>query len=268
MSASARPPPGLFAERGKFVLHGGALVARAVGAALVCTLPAMVRVSAVLGGTAPGVRAWASLATAALGPMVLAIVVLRRARRELHTVAGSGTWLVGFGFALWLASLLVTLAVFGGVLRATTHHHALAGVTYAFGALALAAGWGLVCARLVAILRGASKRVRRWGIVLLGALALGAVAYLGVGFLGAVARDPSSAKASATVVDVLAFAVLAFFMSRRADAVRWSFALAGPPLAVFLATLGVTTLRDPPVREAIDERAGTFATAADFIAGK
>jgi hypothetical protein len=267
MSASAPPPPRLLGESAKVVLNVGALIARAVGSALVCTLPAMVRVSSALPGSAPGVRAWAALATAALGPMVLAVVVLRRARRELRTFAGSRARLIAFGFALWLALLLVTLAIFGSVLRATTHHHALAGVTFAFGALALAAGLGLLCGRLVAILAGGSERVRRWGIVLLGTLAVAAVAYMAVGFLGAVEKDPTSAKAAGTVVDVLAFAITAYIVSRRGEPSRWSLALAGPPLAVFLAALGITALRDPPVREAIVDRASAFVSAVDLVSG-
>ncbi len=264
ISASV-PPPRLLGANGKLVLRAGGLVARAAGAALLCTLPAMVRVSSVLDGSAPAVRAWAALATAALGPMALALMVLGRARKELKTLGGSGMRLLAFGIGLWLALLVVMLSVLGGFLRATTHHHALAGVTYAFGALALAVGWGLLCARLVGILRSAPSRVRRWGVVLLGALAVAALGYIALGFLNAVASDPASAKASATVVDVLAFALTAFIVSRPWERTPWVLALAGPPLALFMATLGVTTLRDSPVREAIDEHASSFSSVAGVV---
>jgi hypothetical protein len=266
MSASL-PPPRLLGEGGKLVLEVGGFLGRATGAALVCTLPAMLRVSGALEGSAPAVRAWAALATAALAPMAIAIMVLRRARQELHTLGGPGMRLLAFGVGLWLSLLLVTFSLLGGFLRATTHHHALAGVTYAFGALALAVGWGALCARLVAVLRGAPGRVRRWGVVVFSVAALAAVAYIAVGFVSAVEHDPASAKASATVVDVLVFAAVAFFGARLGERSRWSLALVGPPVAVFLVALGITTLRDPPVREAIDDHASVFSTGAGLLSG-
>jgi hypothetical protein len=267
MSASI-PPPRLLGDGGKVVLEVGGFLGRATGAVLVCTLPAMLRVSGALEGSAPAVRAWAALATAGLVPMAAALVVLRRARRELHTLGGPGMRLLAFGVGLWLSLLLVSFSLLGGFLRATTHHHALAGVTFAFVALALAVGWGALCARLVAILRGAPSRIRRWGVVLFSAAALGAVAYISLGFVTAVEHDPASAKASATVIDVLAFAVVAFFAARLGERNRWSLALAGPPVAVFLVALGITALRDPPVREAIDDQASTFSGAADLFSGR
>jgi hypothetical protein len=264
ISASVPPPSNHIAENSA-ALRFGALVGLAAATALVCTLPAMVRVSAALAGSAPAVRAWGALGAAALGPMGLALVVLRRARRELHALGEPVTRLRLFGIGLWLALLFITLALLGGVLRATTHHHALAGVTYGCGALALAAGWGLVCARLVAMLRGVTPEARRLAIVLLGAGVLATIGYLGLRFLIAVSSDSSSSAAVATVVDVLAFSLTALLASLEWRLALKPLAIVGPPVAVFLGALGITTLRDPPVREAIGEHAPAFVPVTDLI---
>jgi choline-sulfatase len=173
-----------------------------------------------------------------------------------------------FGVALWLATLLVALSLFGGLLRATTHHRALAGVTFAAGALLVAVGCALVCARIVVILRNASSRVRRVAMAMLGAGAAGAIGILGVRFLQVVGDDPASSAAVATVIDVVAFT-----LSAGAASLGWGFArrflaIAGPPVAVFLAALGMTTLRDPPVCRAIGQHAPAFEPAANFVSGR
>jgi hypothetical protein len=268
MSASVQPPSSRVEENGSLVLRFGALIGLAGAAAVVCTLPGMMRVSAVLGGSAPVVRSWAALIAAALGPMAATIVALRGAAQGLRAFGESAERLRMFGLGLWLASLFATLALVGSVLRATTHHHALAGVTYACCALVLAVAWGLVCARLVAILRAASQRLRRAAVAVLGSAMGIAMAYLGVRFVSIVSRDPSSTGAGATVVDIIAFAMTAAVASRSWPAAQRPFAIVGPPIAVFLAALGFTTLRDPPVRQALGEQAPVFAPAADWISGR
>jgi hypothetical protein len=268
LSASAPPPSSRLEEDGSFVLQCGALVGLAGAAALVSTLPAMARVSAVVSGEAPVIRAWAALSATSLAPMGVAIVVLRRAREELRALAGPLPGLRLFGVGLWFALLVLTLTVFGAVLSATTHHHALAGVTYAFGAVALAVGLGLVCARIVAVLRGLVESVRLLAVVSLGLAVLGPAAYLGLRFLEAASSDPASAGAAAVVVDVLAFAVAAVLASADWRGGHKPLALVGPPVAVFVASLGLTTLRDPAVYQAIADHAPAFVLAAQLASGR
>jgi len=255
-------------ENGSLVLQFGAWVGLAAAGALLCTVPATIRVSAALAGGAPVVRAWAALGAAALGPMALSIVVLRGARRGLRSFGDPHARLRWFGLGLWLALLFLTLAVFGSVLRATTHHRALAGVTYGCGALAFAIGWGLVCARIVGILRSLSGGVRRFAVSSIGAGALAAVAYAVQRFVSVVSTAPSSAGAAATVIDVLAFVLSALFVARDWRRATRPLAIVGPPLAVFLAALGITTLLDPPVRQALAEHAPAFVSAANLISGR
>lgn len=270
ISDSVPPPSSRVEENGSLVLRFGAWVGLAAAGALLGTIPGMIRVSAALAGDAPMVRAWAALTAAALAPMGVAIVVLRGARRGLVAVSGppARAQLRWFGLGLWFALLFVSLAFFGTVLRATTHHRALAGVTYGCGALLFAVVWGLVCARIVAMLRGVSVGVQRFVVFSLAGAAFALVAYVLQRFASVVSAAPSSGGAASTVVDLFAFLIAALFVSRDWRAATRALALVGPPLAVFLAALGITTLGDPPVREAVSEHAPSLASAANLVAGK
>lgn len=266
MPASA-PPPSTPPQPGvSTVVRVGSAVGAGVAAALACAVPAALRVA---NGAEPGVgRALLALGAAALVPMVAAVVVLRGARDGLRAFAGPGAALRGFGVALWLTTMLVGLSIFGSMLRATTHHHGLAGVTYAFGALALAVGDGLVCARIVAIARAMPERGRRVLVASLLAAAGIVLFAVGVRFVRAASKDAASYAAAGTVVDVLAFALAALFASRASFAGRRLLAIVGPPVAVVLAAMGMGALRDPAVHEAVVERAPAFAPAADGLSGK
>ena len=265
LSASVPPPSTRFEGGGSLVVQVGALIGVAAVAALLAALPATMRASAALPGDAPAIRVWSALGVSALAPMAVAIVTVRRARVGLGSFAGPPSRLRVFGILLWLALLFVGLTLFGSVLSGTTHHHALAGVTYAFGAVALAVGLGLACARLVGVVRGLSDRSRNVAIALLGGGAFLALSYLLARFLSAATKDPASSDAASTVVDVLAFVFTALFASRDWRVANRPLAILGPPVAVFLASLGLTTLRDPPVYQAIVDRAPAFVPAADFV---
>lgn len=270
ISESVPPPSARVEENGSPLVQFGAWVGLAAVGALLCSVPAMLRVSAALAGGAPVVRAWAALGATALAPMGLSIVVLRGAGRGMRALAGppAQAQLRWFGVGLWVALLFVTLALFGAFLRATTHHRALAGVTYGCGSLAFAVVWGLVCARIVAILRGVSVGVQRFVVFSLGGVLFASVAFVLQRFVSAVSSVPSSAGAAATVVDVFAFLLAAVFVSRDWRAAVRPLALLGPPFAVFLAALGVTTLLDPPVRQAVAEHATTFVPVANLLSGQ
>jgi len=258
------PPFSASSEAGSWVTRFGTAVGLAAVAALACALPAAMRISSANASESTA-RVWVALAAAALGPMVAAVVVLRGAREGLRAFGGPGSALRAFGVTLWLSSLLVGLSVFGSMLRATTHHHALAGVTFAFGAVALATGSGVVCVRIVSILRDAPRGVRRLLAVALGLTACAALAWIGLGFVRAASSDRSSSAAAGTVVDVLAFTLTAMFGARRSLMGSRLVALVGPPVAVVVLAVGASTLRDPPLREVIGERAPAFAPAADLV---
>ena len=265
--ASLPPPPSRLDDRGSRVLQVGELVGLAAVGALACTLPAGLRVSTALTGTETFVRAWSALVAAALLPMLAAVAAIRGAWHAWRDVGEALSPLRIFGAGLWVAGLFVWMALSGAFLAATTHHHTLAGVTYAFGALALAAFWGLVCRRIVAILGGLTQRGRRLAVAALGVPVLGAIAYISVRFLVAASKDPSSALAAATVIDVLAFALAALFGSVDWRLLRRPLGLMGPPLALFLGALGLATLGDPVVLRGIREHAPVFVAMATVLPG-
>jgi hypothetical protein len=271
--ASAPPPhEPTAAERPSSVVRVGTAVGAGTLAAVLASLPAAMRVAAAgVGGAAaaapsPG-RALLALAAASLVPMVAAVAVARGATDGLRAFAGRGAGLRGFGVALFLATMFVALSVFGSMLRANTHHHGLAGVTFAFGALALAVGDAMVCARVVSIVKGLSPAARR--IVVMSVLAGVAIVVFGVvvRFVKAASHDEASYAAAGTVVDVLAFLLVAVFASRPWLARRRALAWVGPPAAVVVLALGVGALRDPAVHDAVATKAPAFAPLVDVLGG-
>jgi hypothetical protein len=156
-------------------------------------------------------------------------------------------------------------ALFGSALRATTHQHALAGVTFSFGAFLIAVVSALFCARIVTILWRAPPYLRAGLATVLSVCILALVGWIGMRFLRATAEDPGSASASAMVVDVLAFTLAALFSARSSLESKRALALVGPPIALVVALLGVSTLHDGLLRDAIDQRAPAFSPIADLV---
>ncbi|HTQ44537.1 MAG TPA: hypothetical protein VMI75_17365 [Polyangiaceae bacterium] len=266
MPGSAPPPPARADEGGSALLvRFGTAVGLAAVAALACVVPAALRVASSDAGDVGRTHAWIGLAAAALLPMLAAVVVLRGAREGLRAFAGAGAGLRLYVMTLWMAVLLVGLSLFGSVLRATTHHHGLAGVTFAFGALAFAVGDALVCVRVFNIARMMPEGGRRVLLVALGAAVGIVLLAVGVRFVRAASHDEVSYAAAGTVVDVLAFALAALFASRRSLVSRRSIALVGPPIAVVVAAVGVAMLREAPLRAAIGERAPAFGAIVEAL---
>jgi hypothetical protein len=254
-------------ETGSLVLRFGTAVGLAAAAAMAGALPAALRIGAGLGQDATG-RVWTCLAAASLVPMVCAVVVLRGAREGLRAFGGPEAELRAYGVALWASSLFVALALLGSVLRATTHQHALAGVTFAFGATGLALGLALGCVRVVSILRGASAALRGGLALALAMVVFAALGWIGMRFLYAASHEPASAPAAGMVVDILAFSLAALFAARRSLASRRAVAVVGPPVAVAIAALGFSALGDSTLRAAIDDRAPAFAVVVDPLPGR
>jgi hypothetical protein len=268
MPGSAPPPPRAAADTGSFVVRLGTAVGLAAFASLAGAVPATLRVTSVAADGPGTVRVWLALAAAALVPMVAAVVVLRGAREGLRAFAGPGAGLRVVGVGLWLSSLLVGFTLVGGILRAHTHQHALAGVTFAFAALVFAIASAVVCARVVALARSAPEFARRGLVLILGAAAVLALGYVGLRFVGASSHDAASYGAAGTVVDVLAFGLAAFFASRPSLIARRAFAVVGPPIAVVVVALGVTTLRAAPMLDAVGESAPVFAPVVEFLSSR
>jgi hypothetical protein len=261
--------PGLPSTRSEPPRSAARELATALGlgviAGLACSLPATLRVSDRVAATEPASRIWLGLATSALAPMVCAILVLRGAREGLRAFSGPGARIRGLGAGVALSGLIVGLSLFGSILRAVTHNRALAGVTFAMVGLVLVVSAAAASGRVVVLLEKAPPRCRAvagFAIV----LAVGAaLAWTGLRFASVAGRDPTSPGSAGLVVDVLAFALAALFAARPSFAQRRSLAFAGPALAVLIAFWGLSVLRDPVVRAAIEERAPAFAPVADLV---
>ncbi len=260
------PPSARPGETGSLVSRFGTTVGLGAAAAMACALPATLRVSRALGGAESPLLVWVALAAIALVPMIASLVVLRRAREGWRAFGGPGASAFIYGVSLWLVVLVLGLSVLGRFLRATTHHHALAGVTFALAGLALALGAGAACARIVSVLRAVSPGVRRALALVLSLVAGAGLLWLALGCARASSHDAVSAGQVGIVVDDLAFVLAAAFASRHALVIRRVLALVGPPVAVVVLAVGLHALGGAPLREAVRERAPAFAVAADVLA--
>lgn len=236
----------------------------AAPAVLVCTLPATLRVSEVAVAAGAASRGWLALAAIALGPMVGSICVLRAAREGLRPFANPTPRLRGFGLGVALSGLLIALSLFGGALRAVTHNRALAGVTFAMCGLGVVAALSVSVRRVVALLEQASPTRRAVAGVAIALALVAVLSWLGLRFASAASRDAESSASAGIVVDILAFTLVSAFAARPSLAGRRSLALA-VPIALLVAVLGLSALRDPPIRAAIEERAPAFAPLVALV---
>ena len=250
--ASSPPPP---PARSLFI-RVGTLIGTAALASLALSIPAALRICAAEPGGS-GLRTWLALAGVALVPTVGVVAVLRAARDGLRAFGGEGATARAIGFGSWLGITVVAITVYGALLRATTHHHALAGVTFALGALAIMLAIAVAVRRFLAIIHAQSPEKR-------AALLLGAAALLGCALLAALVPLSRAIlpATSALLLDLLALAIAAGFASRASFAGRRTLALIGPPLAATVFVFATSALNaSPPLSEAIRERAPLFATA-------
>ncbi len=267
---SLAPPPGpdsVPVEAGSFGLRLATALGAAVVAAAVASLPALLRVGSAFSSMP---RAWTACAATMLLPVFVTVLVLRQARGGVRALGGEHPSARALGVAIWLVTLFFSLAAFGALLRATTHHHALAGATFAFGALTLAVGLGVVCARIAAIVGASPDQVRRGLVVGLGGLL--AIAVLVAGLRWAHALDGSatpSTSAGALCVDLLAFGLEGLFASRPSFAARPTLGIAGPIVAVAVLALGIATLRtERTAFDAIATRAPALESVAALLSGR
>jgi hypothetical protein len=139
---------------------------------------------------------------------------------------------------MWWATLEAgVLAVFGAVLRAKTHHHGLAGVTFAVFALLS----GLLVALLAA--RGARMLLRSPELTQRIAVTVTAMATFAILMLAGVKTARAEGlHTAAAQVDCLALVVAAAIASSPAFAKARPFAIAGVPVAVLVLLVGLTTL--------------------------
>ena len=218
----------------------GTVVGGGVLAAVASSLPAELRIGD--GGSV--VRAfeqWLALAALLTPLAILFVAVFRRGRAGLRILAGDRAELF-VAAALWWAVLeLGVLSVFGSVLRAKTHHHGLAGVTFALLALMSGVVVALLAVRGVRLLVRLPAKGYRVALTIVGLTSFTVIILVGVRTGRAEGLHTSSA-----LVDMLALIVSAAIASSRAMA-RWRpLAVGGLPIASAILLLGYATVRAEP----------------------
>jgi hypothetical protein len=254
------PPP---AARGSLVARLASALASALGtatlAALVASVPAALRLAPVAGPPAGPLGPWLVLSAASLPPLWLAVLLLRGARRGLADLAGERALELALGAALWLAVSADALTLLGAALRATTHHHGLAGATFGVFGLAVLVGLAALVARLVALAASWPRAV--------GALVLGAglaVALAGLGVLALRAGRAGGAGAVNLLVDTACYAVAAALASSAALA-RRPVAFVGPPVALMLLAAGLSRPLAAVLASAVEGNAPLLAPVVRLL---
>ncbi|MEO8801224.1 MAG: hypothetical protein ABI551_25250 [Polyangiaceae bacterium] len=242
------------------VLRFGSLVGAALVSALLASVPAALRMD-----DTPG--AWPSLAALELIPLALAIFVFRHARVGLKAYAGERAQERSLTVALWLSATVVVFSLLGAVLRATTHHHALAGVTFATVAIVASAALIPASIRIVAIALGWLQKGRRARLVVAFIVLATIFGLVVLRLVHAIpAESTLSPKASSDVVDLFAFAFVAILASGPEMTSRRMLALIGPPAAVALLAVGLPRLLSSPTLAAgIVERGPLFSCPISLI---
>lgn len=238
-------------------------------AALVIAVPAGLRLAGEQGGF---FEAWFAVA-ALVSPLVaLGIVIARGARRSLDTLAPSAGIPLFVGAALFALMSLPPTALLGAMLKANTHHHPLAGATFATFAIVVHAVAAIVAWRVTVLVL---PRFERHGARIALAVALGALAMVLV-FLtvsrGAAPYDVQTGAGSLEVPSLLVDGALGLAAAAvagvldvpvsKASAVSWI----GAGALLFVAVIGVVCAsRSPSLARRIADRAPLAAVVGDVI---
>jgi choline-sulfatase len=234
----------------------GSLAGTGTLAALLGAVPAATRVGPVAGGI---LSAWIALGASAILPLIAVVAFAQAAREGAKSVAGGDAPLVTWAAATWAMTTFLALAAWGALLRATTHHHGLAGVTFALGGLAIAAVLALLVRRMMQMARAAEPW---WRAALVASVVLVLVGAL-FAVLIRVVRAGGTEVPPAAVIDLLAFTIAAGALSRQTFArVTW-LAVSGFPIALGVLGLGWALLtREPSLLDAIRAHAPLLAPMA------
>lgn len=228
------------------VMRVGSAVGGGVIAAVLASLPATMR----LGDGGSMVKtgaAWMALAALATPLAVAAVGVFRRARAGAQLAFGDRLEVVAAGVLAWTTMQLLFAAAFAAVLRKNTHHHGLAGVTFAIFALVCGVFLALLVRRVMTKLAVLPSSAHR------GALALTALMTFLVVIVAGVRTAPAEdLHTAAGMVDAFALAIACGIASSRVLARQRPLAIAGVPIAAIVLVIGLASLHgNAPFREAL-----------------
>lgn len=233
-----------------FVTRFGTVVGGGVLAAAASSLPAELRMGDG-GSIVRAIEQWLALAAVLTPLAILVVAVFRRGRVGLRMLVGDRAPLFAAAALWWAVLELGVLSVFGAVLRAKTHHHGLAGVTFAMLALIS----GLVIAMLAA--RGVRMLLRMPpGGHRVALIVAASSAFIVVTLIGIRTSRAAELHTAAALVDGLALVVSAAIASSRAMA-RWRpLAVGGVPIAAAILLLGFACVRaEPDLKDVLAEGA-------------
>lgn len=240
--------------RASLVTRFGTAVGGGAVAAVLASLPGMMRLGDG-GSVARALSEWLALAAVATPFAIASVGILRRARVGARILAGdrADAWIAGF--LSWATFETLFAAAFASILRKHTHHHGLAGVTFAI----VAAGAGVVLSVLVVRV---ARRIARLGphVQRGAAIAAGLSTLVVLGVAGIRTAHAEGLHTAAALVDGLAFAALCGAAATRVVARQKALALAGVPAAAIVVALGFAALHgDPSIREGFAEGAPLHA---------
>jgi hypothetical protein len=242
------PPP---EDRASWVTRFGSLSAAGAFAAALSTIPAALRIGSTVANV-DTIGAWLGLVGLAVIPCTFGACIFRGAYTGLRAFAGEGASARAAGIALWIALLIVSLTAYGSLLRATTHHHGLAGTTFAIGAVVLALAGGAVAGRIGAFVQKTTEDAQR--------IFAGASFIVLLGSIAVVASRLGHGEAS-PVVDALALLLAMVFVGQPIFSGRKALAIVGPPIAATFLFLGIATVRSSPVlQDALAQGAPVFGS--------
>lgn len=246
---------------GTSIVHRiGSIAAGAVVVSVAASLPAVIR----MGDAGSALRAfeqWSVLSALAMPVALLFVVVVRRASVGLRILAGNRARVFALGALWWSVVELGLLSIVGTVLRKTTHHHALAGVTFAIVALFSGVILAVIAWRTTQTLARGGNNLQRLGLVIATTAALVAIVLVGVRMSRADGLHPTAA-----LVDVLSLAVISALASSRAVSHVRPMAVVGIPAALLVGVLGFAVLRTTPtLRAPLTEAAPVHAFVVEVL---
>jgi hypothetical protein len=204
---------------------------------------------------------WLVLSAVSIPLAVAAVAVLRRARVGLRVLTGESASPLALGLLWWCVIEVALLSLFGTVLRKTTHHHALAGVTFAMFAVMSGSVAALFARRVTALLLRADVNARRIALIVAGACLA-----VGVLVVGLRTSKAEGLHTTATIADAFAFFVTTVVASSRWSE-RWKrLPTVGVPLGMVILVVGLVTLRvDSAVGTGLQETAPIFALVSGLF---
>jgi hypothetical protein len=236
----------------------GVALGGAALSSLACTGHAAVRL------TPAGVSwpvAWLALAAAAFVPAFVLLLALPRAMSVAlasDPKAARTRWTAVF---LWVAIMEMATWMVAKFLRQSTHHHALAGATFAVVAVVLSVAVGLFAVRLAWLVARLGDQVVRVALVVSALAAVFVLAFLARA-LGDTAR--------LTLIDGAAFVVAVGLASRASRVNDPKIGYVGGPIALVLFIAGAWLLRSPGdvLASAVEALVPLYAKPALFLIGR